>query len=258
VRALVRDPERARAALGDGVDLARGDFDDPGSLRAAFAGAEGAFLATANHPRQLAHTLALIDVAAEAGVERVVLLSAIDAAEATATFPAQLGRAEEHLRASCPPGVVLRGNYFMTNVLASADSVRGAGAVFAPLGDCRIAMVHPRDLGEAAAAALTAPEHVGRTYTLCGPEAITHQRVADELSAAIGRPVGYVPVTPEQAGAGMRQAGMPDWLVEGVLEVHAMMRARTGERTTDDVLTLTGHAPRDFASFARERAAAFA
>jgi NAD(P)H dehydrogenase (quinone) len=70
--------------------------------------------------------------------------------------------------------------------------------------------------------------------------------------------VGYVPVTPEQAGAGMRQAGMPDWLVEGVLEVHAMMRAGTGERTTDDVLTLTGHAPRDFASFARERAAAFA
>jgi dihydroflavonol-4-reductase len=43
VRALVRDPERARPLLPDGAELVRGDVTDPASIEAAVAGCELVF-----------------------------------------------------------------------------------------------------------------------------------------------------------------------------------------------------------------------
>jgi dihydroflavonol-4-reductase len=43
VVALVRDPEKARGLLPEGIDLARGDVTDPASLRVAADGIDGAF-----------------------------------------------------------------------------------------------------------------------------------------------------------------------------------------------------------------------
>src|SRR5687767_4775195 len=43
VVALVRDPDRAREAVGEEVELARGDVTEPESIRAAATGIDGAF-----------------------------------------------------------------------------------------------------------------------------------------------------------------------------------------------------------------------
>ena len=61
VRALVRDAERARTLLPDGVELAVGDFTDRDSLAAAVHGVRQVFLAAPNHPEQVAWESAMID-----------------------------------------------------------------------------------------------------------------------------------------------------------------------------------------------------
>src|SRR5829696_5477514 len=96
------------------------------------------------------------------------------------------GRSEEHLRASGVPFTLLRSGFYMTNLLMAAEQIRGAGSVFAPAGDGRIAMIDPRDIGEVAAVALTEPGHAGRSYRLTGPDAIAYGDVAAELSRATG------------------------------------------------------------------------
>src|SRR6188472_3066151 len=75
VRALVRDP--AKANLPAGVSLAQGDLLDVDSLRSAFAGVSTLFLLNAVSADEFTQALITLNVAREAGVERVVYLSVI-------------------------------------------------------------------------------------------------------------------------------------------------------------------------------------
>jgi uncharacterized protein YbjT (DUF2867 family) len=259
VRALVRDAARGRAALGVGVELAEADLDDRAAVRRAMDGVTRVFLLTANGPSQLDHEGAVLDAAAAAGVQRVVKLSAISADPASASaFLASQGRAEALLARSGLTAVVLRPNFFMSGLLASADTVRAEGRIYGTFGDSRLAMVHPRDVGEAAAAALLEPGHAGRTYVLSGPEAVTYAEAAARLGAVLGRTVEYVDVPPDALRGALSAAGLPPWLVEGIVEIQAQVRAGIGEAPSDGVELLAGHPPRDLDAYLRERAPAFA
>lgn len=259
VRAFVRDPDKARGLFGDAVELAPGDFADPDSVRAAFEGVESAFLSGPDDPRRVEWERSAIDVAAASGARRIVKLSSIEAEPgAPAAFWEWHGHIEQHLRASGVPSVILRSNAFMSNVIAGADQVASDGRLYAPAGEARIAMIDPRDVGAAAAAAMTGADHDGETYVLTGPEAIAYAQVAAELSAATGRPVEYVDVPDEGAKQGLVQAGLPDLIAEQVVQVFAMLRRGAGEQVTTTVESLTGRPPRAFASFARDHAYLFA
>jgi uncharacterized protein YbjT (DUF2867 family)/predicted ester cyclase len=169
VRAFVRDPATARRRLGDDVELAAGDFADPASLRAALAGAGALVLSCADDPRRVDWEAAAIGAARAAGVRRVVRLSAIGAAPGSPVpFWDWHGRADERLRESGLPAVILRSSLYMST------------AAFAPPAGARVAVVDPADVGAAAAAAL-AGGHDGREYVLTGPEAIDFPAAALEL-----------------------------------------------------------------------------
>ena len=257
-RALVRDAARGRAALGEGVELAEADLGDPAGVRRAFDGVTRVFLLTANGPDQVEHERAVLDAAAAARVERIVKVSAISAAPGSAaSFLAAHGRAEALLERSGLPAVVLRPNFFMSALLAAADTVRAEGRIYGSFGDGRLAMVHPGDIGQAAAAALVEPGHGGRTYVLSGPEAMTYAEAAARLGAVLGRPVEYVDVPPDALRGALAAAGLPGWLVEGIVEIQAQVRAGIAETPTGDVERLTGRPPRDLDAYLRERAAAF-
>ncbi|MEA2497068.1 MAG: hypothetical protein QOJ29_4979 [Thermoleophilaceae bacterium] len=259
VRALVRDPEQAAQKLGDGIELAAGDFADPRSVRAALEGVDDVVLSCADDPRRVAWETSAIDAAAAAGVRRIVKLSAVGAApESPVAFWDWHDRVERHLLASGVPGVILRSSFYMTNVLAAAEQVAGEGRLYAPAAGARIAMIDPRDVGAAAAAVLSTPGHDGRMYVLTGPAAITYAQVADELSAATGRTVEFIDVPDEAAKQGLIQAGLPGVVAEQVVKVFAMARQGVAEQVTATVRSLTGSPPRDFASFARDHARLFA
>ena len=101
-------------------------------------------------------------------------------------------------------------------------------------------MIDPRDVAAAAAAVISAPGHDGRTYVLTGPEAITYDEVAAELSAATGREVEFVDVPDEGARQGMLQAGLPGFVAEAIVNVFAQARQGAAERVTATIESLTG------------------
>ncbi len=258
VRAFVRDPDKAVAMLGDGVELVSGDFSNPESMRRALEGVEGVFLACANDPRQVEYETGVIDAARLAGVRRIVKLSALGAEIGSpVAFWDWHGRIEEHLLTSGIPAVVLRPTFSMTNLLGSADAVRHAGSLFAPANGARVAMIDPRDIAEVAAVALAEDTHDAKAYTLTGPEAITFERVAEELSAAAGRRVEFVAVPDEAARQGMIEQGVPEFVAGEIVKVFGFLRRGDQDRTTDTVRALTGREPRGFAEFARDHAGLF-
>ena len=86
-------------------------------------------------------------------MRRLVKLSALGAeAGSPVAFWDWHARIERHLEASGVPWVVLRPRYYMTNLLGFVETVRSAGAVFAPAEGLKIPMIDPRDVGATAAA----------------------------------------------------------------------------------------------------------
>jgi uncharacterized protein YbjT (DUF2867 family) len=257
VRVFIRDPGAAVARLGD-VELAPGDFDDPASVRRALNGVDRVYLSAADSPRKVAHEAAVIDAAAETGVERIVKLSAMHADPASA-LPAYRwhGQIEAHLLRSGVPAVVLRPAFFMTNLLMVASGVAHTGLLHAPTAGRRIAMIDIRDVAAVAAVTLLADGHAGQTYDLTGPSPITFANVAAALTDATGHPVQSVDLTEEQARPRFEGAGLPDWLAVHLAGVFGVIRAGGFEHATDQVWAITGHPARDIAGFAHEFAAAF-
>jgi uncharacterized protein YbjT (DUF2867 family) len=259
VRAFVRDPGPARRKLGENVELAVGDLANPRSVRAALDGADALFLSCADDPRRVGWEKGAIGAAVVAGVRRVVKLSAVGAEPGSpVAFWDWHGQVEQHLRASGTGWVILRSSWYMSNLLAAAAQVAGEGRLYAPAGQARIAMIDPRDVGAAAAAVLSSPDHEGQTYLLTGPESITFAQVSAGLSAATGSRIEFTDIPGRQAQQAMIGGGMPEFAAEQVIKIFEQLRQGADQRVTATVEALTGSAPRDFASFARDHAGLFA
>lgn len=258
VRAFVRDTAKAAGMFGRGVELVAGDFADAASVRRAMAGVAGVFLSCGNDPRQVDYEIGVIDAAREAGVRRLVKLSALGAEVGSAVaFWDWHGRIEAHLRTSGLRAVVLRPTFSMANLLASAEQIRQAGGLFLPADGARVAMIDPRDVAAVAAVALADGGHDGETCTPTGPEAISFERVAAELSAVAGRPVQFVGVPDEAARQGLVGSGLPEFVAAQIVAIFGVLRQGAQARTTTVVGDLTGRQPRPFAQFARDRANVF-
>ncbi|GAA0452387.1 NAD(P)-dependent oxidoreductase [Paractinoplanes deccanensis] len=229
-----------------------------GSLAYDLDGIDRVYVCAADGPRKVAHETALIEAAAEAGVERIVKLSALHADPAS-PLPAHRwhGEIEAALRKSRVPSVVLRPAFFMTNLLMVAEGVARTGLLHAPTAGRRVAMIDVRDVAEVAAIALLDEESAGHTYDLTGPKAITFADVATAMADATARPVRSVDLTEEQARPRFESAGLPGWLAMQLAGVFGLIRAGAFERVTGTVEAVTGHPARDIGEFAREHAAAF-
>jgi len=195
VRALVRNPDKADFPAG--VSVVKGDLMDPDSLRGAFADVDAFFLLNAVTPDEFTQALIALNVAREAGVDRVVYLSVIhsDRFVNVPHFAGKFG-VERMIEQMGFSATILRPAYFMNNELTIKDAVLAYGAYPMPIGAKGLAMVDPRDIGEIAALELIHRAHADRPMpmeriNLVGPDTLTGADVAAIWSSVLGRPIAY-------------------------------------------------------------------
>jgi uncharacterized protein YbjT (DUF2867 family) len=259
LRAFARDAGRVHDMLGDGIEVAIGDFSDIGAIERALNGVDAVFLASANHPDQTQHETNVIDAAASAGVDRIVKLSNLGAAIGSRLdFSDCHGRIEQHLKASQISATLLRPSFFMSNLLMVSDQIARTGRLSAAAGEGKISMVDPRDVAACAAVCLTDDGHADQTYTLTGPEVLTYTDVAQRLSTVLGWPVEYVSVADDVLRYVSLQAGMSEWFADNLVTLFQLLREGAASQVTDTVEALIKQPPRDFATFARDYSIVFA
>ncbi len=259
VRALVRSQEKAAAVRQAGAEPVLGDVADRATLGPALDGVSRLFIVLAGGPDHVQLETNVIDAAAAAGDVGIVKLSVIGADPSSPVrFVAAHGRIEQALAASGVPHTLLRPNDFMQNAFAWAPSIRAEGTVHTPNADAAIASVDVRDIAAAAVAALTRDGHEGRAYELSGPEALTRREQVATVAAALGRELTVDALTPDQAREFMTSAGYPEYAVGGLYElmVH-VYDAGYAATVFPGVEEATGRAPRSWADFARDNAAAW-
>ena len=260
-RAFVRNRAKAQAKFkGEEVEFVEGHFDDQASLEAAFTGAERVFLLCPVDRQQVSWNEAVIAAARKCGVRQIVRLSGILAAPDAGSEMLRLhGICDQQLVESGLGYTVLRPNSFYQNMFWLQSVIRGTGSFALPMKDARQSLLDVRDIAEVAACVLTAPlaEHDKQIYVLTGAESLTYYQVAEQLSAATGKTIRYVDVTPEKAFEMMKGYGVPEWNAETVVDFRKIIATGACSHITDVVPRLLGRAPRTFAAFAEENAALF-
>lgn len=253
VRVFVRDEDKAAPLRDLGAELAIGDFGDRATLDDAVAGVDTLVLIAPPGPAATQQNSNVIAAAKDAGVSKIVRVSAIKAAPDGPTENTRLHAAsDEELQASGLAYVILRPNYFMQNLFMSLQTINDDSAFHAGAGDGRVAMVDVRDVVDCAARAVVSDDFDNDVLELSGPASVTFHDVAAAIGKVAGRPVNYVPISPEDVRQSMLGLGMDDWTSTLLRDYAQAFSEGWGDLVTDGVERMTGHPPRSIGEFVEE------
>ena len=258
-KAMVRSLEKASEINAiSGSEVILGDFNDAASLENALAGVERAFLVTNSSEQAEEQQLRFIDAARKAGVKHIVKLSQWAAdAHSPVRFLRYHAIVEQKIRESGMKFTFLRPNLFMQGLLSFSDLIKFQGQFFGAIGDAKISLIDTRDIAAVAGESLIDPKHENKTYSLTGPEALSHYEMADNLSVATSRKVQFVDVPSEVLREMLIHAGFPAWQGDGLVEDYEHYKRGEASEITQDVFEVTGVEPRRFDAFARDYAPFF-
>lgn len=254
VKAATRNPDRARDIFEPGVEIVELDYRQPATFDAAVEWADRVFLQPPPFDPDAYDTLApLLDWAVQAGAEHVVTLSAMGI-EVRGDLP--IRRLEKHLASLGVDYTFLRPNLLMQNFRRDflGDRIRRTGRFAMPVGDAAVSMVDGRDVAAVAAAALTGTDHMGRAYTLTGPEAVTHDDMARILSEVSAREIRFESCSDEEMLGWLIGAGWSPEVAGVVIALYQAVRGGVRAAVTDDVERVLGRPARSFRGFAEDYA----
>ena len=206
-----RDTSKIEDLAERGVRTRVADYDDIGTLRAAFDGADVLLLVsgTDTGTRVQQHRNA-IDAANETGVGLVAYTSIANADRARMQLAADHRATERALADSGVPHLLLRNAFYLDVYTAQVPVYLQHGAVLGSADDGRISGATRADLAEGAAAALLADVPAGTVYELGGDEAFTLAELARAVSEASGREVVYRDLPVGEYARALVSAGLPE------------------------------------------------
>jgi len=259
VRALVRNAAKAEGFSSlPKVEIVQGDMARPETLTGALRGVDRAMLISSSNPSMLEVQSNFIEAARKAGVKHVVKLSGIIAElDSPFRFARMHAEIERRLEASGMAFTHLRAGEFMHAYFRQVPSIVAKGALFLPMEDAKIASIDVGDIAEVAATILTGPGHEGKIYPLTGPEALSMAEVAEKLSAATGKRIQYINITPDEAKRAQLAAGLPPFTADALAELFAERRKGKEAQVSPIMETIIGRRPTSFDEFATRNAAIF-
>lgn len=248
LRLLGRQPAKIVVPPGAAATVVAGDYADPASLDAAFAGVGTAFIVSGYaEPGERAklHRNAF-EAAARAGVRHVVYLSAQGAAP-DSKFPMARDhyQSEQYLAATGLPHTALRDSLYLDLL----PEMFTQGVVRGPAGDGAVAFVARPDVARVVATLLAHPPHLSQVLEVTGPEALTLAEAARRLAALVGRPLRYEAETPVAGRAWRSQPGTPAWEVDTWLGSYEAIAAGEMSMVHTTVQQLTGQPPRTLEAY---------
>ena len=192
---------------------------------------------------------AFTDQAVRSGVRRLVLLAGRGEEEAQ--------RCEQVVQNAGVDWAVLRVSWFCQNFSEGylKDAILG-GVVALPVGSVREPFIDINDIADVAVKALTEDGYAGQVHELTGPELLTFAEAVHKIAEATGRGIQYIQICQEEFVAGLQERCIPEDLVSLLRYLFTTVLDGHNANLTHGVQYALGREAKNFASYARDAAAA--
>lgn len=163
-----------------------------------------------------------IDVAKEKGVKRFVLLSASIVEKGGFAH----GQVHAHLDSIGVDYAVLKPSWFFNNFLSTAPVIKAKDEFVTATGTAKLGFVAEDDIADAAAEILTTPKLGGTERLIVGPELLSYDEVAEQLSQVLGRKITHRSVSVEERNAFLVEHGAPEEIAKILSVIEANVVAK--------------------------------
>jgi len=246
VRALVRDPGRARDRLGPDSrpEIITGDPGTPADLEAAFRAADAAYVALGSIGLEGNLARLAILAAGRAALPQLVRLSVLN------TSPTSVG-INQHAHwnidfaaaAAGIPYATVRPAIFSASLLAAGPEIR-ASRTWTGLADTgKTGLADHGDVADVCVRILLDPATRGQHYDLTGPELLSWPDAMRLLAAEIGEPVTFQTTSETELISRLTGTGASPGQAELLIARERALQAGENERLTGEIQRLAGHDP---------------
>lgn len=207
-----RTPDALADWANKGARVVKGDYRDPESLDAAYAGADTLMMISGLDIRhRVPQHRNAIAAAQKAGIKHIVYtsVSGVHPMNRTPSSGDHVAT-EKALRESGLGFTCLRNQAYSDFMTMMAEAALRSGKWYHVGERGLFSPVTRADIALCAATILLAPErHDGVAYEITGPELISFQELARRFSELYDRPIEYVPLTAEGMYAKFDEWGAP-------------------------------------------------
>ena len=220
VAVAVRNPGKAEDWAAVGVEVRQADYDDPDSLRTAFAGADRLLFISApvseGPTSRLDQHRNVVAAARDAGGKRIFYTSGLGADVVEYGILGEHHATEQMIAESGLPYTLLRHPIYNDYLIhPGLQAAVDAGELTSNTRGRGLNMASRADLAEAAAIMLAGNDHDQNAYNFTG-QLWTYPELAQVLSDHSGRDVNYREVNEDQGIIGM--LGLAPFIQAGAFE----------------------------------------
>ena len=257
-RALIRNEEKKEGLVSLGGEVVIGSIENTEVVNQSMQGVKTVLVLLPNSESQLALEKQLVDSAKQAGVERIVKMSSIEATpDATSPIPKLHLESEEYIKQSGLAWTMIKPNFYMQNLLASAGTIKEQGKIFLPMGEGKTGMIDTTDVGKVLAKVLSEDGHESMNHEITGPEILSFYEVAEIFSQALGKQVDYVDVPMDAYKETLGQFLTNQWHLDAVIDLFNGIAEGGIEDKTDTFNELMGETPKSLSQFLAENSFIF-
>lgn len=206
LRLLLRSNRRQAELEHQGFEVALGDVNDVPALVRAMQGVDTVVNLVAIIKEQgeatferinYQGTVNVVDAARQAGVRRIIQMSAIGAGDLP-EYPYMYTkwRAENYVKESGLEWTIFRPSIIFgpsesrqVHFISQLADVVAKAPVIPVVGDgtSTFQLIHLEDVSASFAAALEDPSTASRTFEIAGPDVLTYEQILDEIAAVLGK-----------------------------------------------------------------------
>ena len=257
-RALIRNEEKRGDIESLGGEVVIGSIENKEAVDQSMVDVETVLVLLPNSENQLSLEKQLVDSAKQAGAKRVVKMSSIEATpDATSPIPKLHLESEEYIKQSGLNWTMIKPNFYMQNLLASAGTIKDQGKIFLPMGEGKTGMIDTTDVGKVLAKVLSEDGHESMNHEITGPEILSFNEVAEIFSKGLDKQVDYVDVPLAAYKETLGQFLTNQWHLDAVIDLFKGIADGGIEEKTDTYSELMGESPKSLSEFISENSFIF-
>lgn len=182
-------------------------------------------------------------------LKKLVLMTAMGVEFAPAEVP--MRKAELVLKELGVPFNIIRPNWFMQNFHTYwISGILSTGNILFPAGAAKTSFIDVRDISAVATVLLTSSQFDSQEFTLTGSESLTHEEVAEKISHATGKKIGYKDISSEEFRQGLIGAGLPEDYAGFMVMIANSLKEGQAAPIFPSVKEITGKSPIHFTEYA--------